>query len=32
MHAMQGNDIYIHNVTEDEIRPKSKKASGGYKR
>ena len=27
-----GNDIFIHSVMEDEIRPKGSKASTGYKR
>jgi mRNA export factor len=30
MHLQPGNEIFIHNVAEDEIRPKGKKAS--YKR
>lgn len=33
MHVQPGNEIFIHYVVEDEIRPKGKKAgSGGYKR
>jgi len=31
-HVQQGNEIFIHNVLEEEIRPKGKKTSGGFKR
>lgn len=32
MHAQPGNEIKIHYVLEDEIRPKGKKSSTGFKR
>jgi mRNA export factor len=32
MHVQQGNEIFIHYVQEEEIRPKSKKPSSNYKR
>lgn len=32
MHVQPGNEIFLHYVTEDEIRPKGKKSSTGYKR
>lgn len=33
MHVQAGNEIFIHYVNEEEIRPKGKKTgSGGYKR
>jgi mRNA export factor len=32
MHVQQGNEIFIHYVQEEEIRPKSKKPSSSYKR
>lgn len=31
MNVQPGNEIFIHNVLEDEIKPKGKKASSGYK-
>jgi mRNA export factor len=30
MHVQQGNEIFIHYVQEEEIRPKAKKASSGF--
>jgi mRNA export factor len=32
MHVQPGNEIFIHFVIEDEIRPKKKSVSSGYKR